>query len=79
MNNKNLGGKIMLEKNSLYQIQPLSLTIMDNISKNEIELKQDEIVKVLDFKGINVRIERTDTKEIFEVSKQGLDFSVEKI
>lgn len=52
---------------------------MDNISKNEIELKQDEIVKVLDFKGINVRIERIDTREIFEVSKQGLDFSVEKI
>lgn len=69
----------MLEKNSLYQIQPLSLTIMDNISKKEIELKQDEIVKVLDFKGINVRIERIDTREIFEVSKQGLDFSVEKI
>ncbi|MFR9020330.1 MAG: hypothetical protein ACLVH8_11570 [Fusobacterium sp.] len=69
----------MLEKNSLYQIQPLSLTIMDNISKKEIELKQDEIVKVLDFKGINVKIERLDTKEIFEVSKQGLSFSVEKI
>ena len=29
----------MLEKNSLYQIQPLSLTIMDNISKKEIEFK----------------------------------------
>lgn len=69
----------MLEKNSLYQIQPLSLTIMDNISKKEIELKQDEIVKVLDFKGINVKIEKLDTKEIFEVSKQGLSFSVEKI
>lgn len=69
----------MLEKNSLYQIQPLSLTIMDNISKKKIELKQDEIVKVLDFKGINVKIERLDTKEIFEVSKQGLSFSVEKI
>lgn len=69
----------MLEKNSLYQIQPLSLTIMDNISKKEIELKQDEIVKVLDFKGINVKIERLGTKEIFEVSKQGLSFSVEKI
>lgn len=69
----------MLEKNSLYQIQPLSLTIMDNISKKEIELKQDEIVKVLDFKGINAKIERLDTKEIFEVSKQGLSFSVEKI
>ena len=69
----------MLEKNNLYQIQPLSLTIMDNISKREIELKQDEIVKVLDFKGINVKIERLDTKEIFEVSKQGLSFSVEKI
>lgn len=69
----------MLEKNSLYQIQPLSLTIMDNISKKEIELKQDEIVKVLDFKGINVKIERLDTKEIFEVSKQGLSFSVKKI
>lgn len=36
----------MLEKNSLYQIQPLSLTIMDNISKKEIELKQDENVAV---------------------------------
>lgn len=69
----------MLEKNSLYQIQPLSLTIMDNINKKEIELKQDEIVKVLDFRGINVKIERLDTKEIFEVSKQGLSFSVEKI
>lgn len=69
----------MLEKNSLYQIQPLSLTIMDNISKKEIELKQDEIVKVLDFRGINVKIERLDTKKVFEVSKQGLSFSVEKI
>lgn len=69
----------MLEKNSLYQIQPLSLTIMDNINKKEIELKQDEIVKVLDFRGINVKIERLDTKEVFEVSKQGLSFSVEKI
>ena len=69
----------MLEKNCCYQIQPISLTIMDNINKNEIKLKQDEIVKVLDFKGINVKIERLDTKEIFEVSKQGLSFLVEKI
>lgn len=69
----------MLEKNSLYQVQPISLTIMDNINKKEIELKQDEIVKVLDFKGINVKIERLDTKEVFEVSKQGFSFSVEKI
>ena len=69
----------MLEKNCLYQIQPLSLHMKDNISKKEIILKQDEVVKVLDFKGINVKIERLDTGEIFELSKQGLNFGVEKI
>ena len=41
----------MLEKNSLYQIQPLSLNIMDNLTNKEIELIQDEIVKVLEVKG----------------------------
>ncbi len=69
----------MLEKNCYYQIQPLSLHMKDNISKKEIILKQDEVVKVLDFKGINVKIERLDTGEIFELSKQGLNFGVEKI
>lgn len=69
----------MLEKNCCYQIQPISLHINDNISKKEIILKQDEIVEVLDFKGINVKIKRLKTSEIFEVSKQGLSFVVEKI
>jgi len=68
----------MLEKNSLYQIQPLSLNIMDNLTNKEIELIQDEIVKVLEVKGIRVLIKRLRTNEIFEVSKQGLDFAVEK-
>ena len=69
----------MLEKNYYYQIQPRFLHINDKISKNEIILKQDEIIKVLCFQGINVKIERLDTGEIFEVSKQGLSFAVEKI
>lgn len=69
----------MLEKNCYYQIQPLTLHMKDNISKKEIILKQDEVVKVLCFQGINVKIERLDTGEIFEVSKQGLSFAVEKI
>lgn len=69
----------MLEKNCLYQIQPLSLKIRDSISKKDIVLNQDEVVKVLEFSGINVKIKRLDTGEIFEVSKQGLNFSVEKI
>ncbi|WP_177160610.1 hypothetical protein [uncultured Fusobacterium sp.] len=69
----------MLEKNCLYQIQPLLLTIMDHISKKDVILNQDEIVKVLEFKGINVKIQREKTKEILEVSKQGLDFAVIKI
>lgn len=69
----------MLEKNCLYQIQPLSLKIRDSISKKDIILNQDEVVKVLEFSGINVKIKRLDTGEIFEVSKQGLNFSVEKI
>lgn len=68
----------MLEKNSLYQIQPLSLNIMDNLTNKEIELIQDEIVKVLEVKGIRVLIKRLRTNEIFEVSKQGLGFVVEK-
>lgn len=69
----------MLEKNCLYQIQPLSLKIRDSISKKDIVLNQDEVVKVLEFSEINVKIKRLDTGEIFEVSKQGLNFSVEKI
>lgn len=69
----------MLEKNCLYQIQPISLEIRDNISKKDVILNQDEVVKVLEFKGINVKIERKKTKEVLEVSKQGLDFVVIKI
>lgn len=69
----------MLEKNSLYKIQPLSLDIMDNLTNKEIELIQDEIVKILEVKGINVLIKRLKTNEIFEVSKQGLYFAVEKL
>ncbi|GEM_PF-4726324 len=69
----------MLEKNCLYQIQPISLEIRDNISKKNVILNQDEVVKVLEFKGINVKIERKKTKEVLEVSKQGLDFVVIKI
>lgn len=69
----------MLEKNCLYQIQPISLEIRDNISKKNVILNQDEVVKVLEFKGINVKIKRKKTKEVLEVSKQGLDFVVIKI
>ena len=69
----------MLEKNCLYQIQPISLEIRDNISKKNVILNQDEVVKVLEFKGINVKIQREKTKEVLEVSKQGLDFVVIKI
>lgn len=69
----------MLVKNCLYQIQTISLEIRDNITKKDIILNQDEIVKVLEFKGINVKIQREKTKEILEVSKQGLDFAVSKI
>lgn len=69
----------MLEKNCLYQIQPISLEIRDNISKKNVILNQDEVVKVLELKGINVKIERKKTKEVLEVSKQGLDFVVIKI
>ncbi len=69
----------MLEKNCLYQIQPISLEIRDNISKKDVILNQDEVVKVLEFKGINVKIQREKTKEVLEVSKQGLDFVVIKI
>lgn len=69
----------MLEKNCLYQIQLISLEIRDNISKKNVILNQDEVVKVLEFKGINVKIERKKTKEVLEVSKQGLDFVVIKI
>lgn len=69
----------MLVKNCLYQIQPISLEIRDNISKKNVILNQDEVVKVLEFKGINVKIERKKTKEVLEVSKQGLDFVVIKI
>ena len=68
----------MLEKNSLYKIQPLSLDIMDNLTNKEITLTQDEIVKILEVKGINVLIKRLKTNENFEVSKQGLGFVVEK-
>lgn len=68
----------MLEKNSLYKIQPLSLDIMDNLTNKKITLIQDEIVKILEVKGINVLIKRLKTNEIFEVSKQGIDFAVEK-
>ena len=69
----------MLVKNCLYQIQPISLEIRDNISKKNVILNQDEVVKVLEFKGINVKIQRKKTKEVLEVSKQGLDFVVIKI
>lgn len=69
----------MLEKNSLYKIQPLSLDILDNLTNKEIIFIQDEIVKILEVKGINVLIKRLKTNEIFEVSKQGLDFAVEKL
>lgn len=69
----------MLEKNCLYQIQSISLEIRDNISKKDVVLNQNEIVKLLEFKGINVKIQREKTKEILEVSKQGLDFVVIKI
>lgn len=58
------GRKTMLEKNCLYQIQTISLEIRDNITKKDIILNQDEIVKVLEFKGINVKIQREKTKEI---------------
>lgn len=73
------GEKLCQKKNCLYQIQPISLEIRDNITNKNVILTQDEVVKVLDFKGINTKIQRKKTKEILEVSKQGLNFAVIKI
>lgn len=62
----------MLEKNSLYQIQPLTLEI------NDVIFVQDEIIEVIDLKGINAVIKKS-TGEIKTVSARGLEFAVEKI
>ena len=69
----------MLQKNGLYIVEVISLTITDENTKKEIILYQDEIIKILDFKGINVIFKKEKTSEIFEVSKLGLNFAVSRI
>ena len=66
----------MLKEKELYIIQPISLTINDENTNEEIILEQDEVIEVLKRKGITVVIKRMKTNEVFEVSERGLELSI---